>query len=326
MLNLPHPPLWRQVLRTNFTHWQKLADFLQLSPAQSAQILQKAHFPLNLPVRLASKIQKGTLNDPILKQFLPTLEEHVATEHYSIDPIQDRVFCRTTKLLQKYEGRALLLCTSACAMHCRYCFRQNYPYESSNHQFENELQEIAADTSLREIILSGGDPLSLSNETLSLLLNRLNSIPHVQRIRFHTRFPIGIPERIDSSFISLLENSQKQIWFVFHSNHPSEFDEDIWAALAQIRRLGIPLLNQTVLLRDVNDSVETLKKLFEKLVDHGISPYYLHQLDRVQGAAHFEVPEEKGRQLIETVRKQLSGYAVPLYVREIAGESNKTPL
>ncbi|MGZ3634187.1 MAG: 4Fe-4S cluster-binding domain-containing protein, partial [Parachlamydiaceae bacterium] len=203
MFKLPYPPLWRQILRTNFTHWQKLADFLQLSPTQSAQILQKAHFPLNLPVRLASKIQKGALNDPILKQFLPTLEENILVEHYSIDPIQDRMFCRTTKLLQKYEGRALLLCTSACAMHCRYCFRQNYPYESSNHQFENELQEIATDTSLREIILSGGDPLSLSNDTLSLLLSRLNSIPHVQRIRFHTRFPIGIPERIDTSFISL---------------------------------------------------------------------------------------------------------------------------
>lgn len=319
-------PLWSQILKTNFFQWEKLADFLSLTPDQRALIEPKPQFRLNLPLRLASKIRKGDLNDPLLKQFLPTSKENEKLELFVDDPVGDLSSCHTPKLLQKYQGRALLLCTSACAMHCRFCFRQNYPYESLESSFDQELKIIEADTSLKEVILSGGDPLSLSDETLSLLFQRLNAIPHIRRVRIHTRFPIGIPERIDRSFLNVLKSLDKQLWFLIHSNHPAEFDEDVWSGLKSIGKLGVPILNQSVLLQGVNDNVETLKTLCEQLVDNGITPYYLHQLDRVKGTGHFEVTREKGLRLIEELRKQVSGYAVPLYVAEIKGEPSKTPL
>lgn len=320
------PVLWRQILKTNFVHWAKLADFLELSQEQRTSIDTNANFSLNLPLRLAKKIIKGDLNDPLLIQFLPKLQEKESRLAFVDDPTGDALCQRTPKLLHKYNGRALLICTSACAMHCRFCFRQNYPYETSAPSFHEEIDEITADTTISEIILSGGDPLSLSDRSLKTLLDRLSEIKHVRRIRFHTRFPIGIPERIDTDFLQLLEGVTKQIWFVIHANHPAEFDEQVWESLTKIRKLGIPVLSQSVLLQNVNDDVETLKKLFQELVDHGISPYYLHQLDRVKGTSHFEVPEAKGRWLVEKLRKQLSGYAIPLYVREIAGEPSKTPM
>jgi KamA family protein len=176
------------------------------------------------------------------------------------------------------------------------------------------------------VILSGGDPLSLSNEFLKELLNAIGKIPHIERIRFHTRFPIGIPERIDEEFLNLIGSLNQQVWFVVHINHARELDEDILARLKQLQKLGCSVLSQSVLLQNVNDTVESLKELFETLVNQGIFPYYLHQLDRVQGAAHFEVSEEKGKWLIEELTKQLPGYAIPKYVREIEGEPSKTLL
>lgn len=318
--------LWRQILRQNFTRWDKLADFLELDAQQRSCIDEHPHFSLNLPMRLAAKITKKTLDDPILKQFLPTKAEKTSSLGFVPDPVSDATFRRESRLLHKYEGRALLICSGACAMHCRYCFRQNFDYGQSDKVFQAELEVIRKDPSIREIILSGGDPLSLSNERLEDLVKSLSAIPHIGRIRFHTRFPMGIPERIDASFLQILEKTAKQIWFVIHANHPREFDPDIFERLTAIRRLGCPVLNQAVLLRGVNDDAETLKQLSEILVDQGIMPYYLHQLDRVQGAAHFDVPESEGKRLIEDIAKQLPGYAVPKYVREIAGESSKTSL
>lgn len=320
------PPAWSQILKTNFFHWKKLADFLELTPDQCSLINPKPNFRLNVPFRLASKMSKGNLDDPLLKQFLPTTLENESPNSFVDDPVGDLSACHTPKLLQKYQGRVLLICTSACAMHCRFCFRQNYPYETQTSSFEQELRVIEANPSWNEVILSGGDPLSLSDAVLGHLLQCLNSIPHVRRIRFHTRYPIGIPERINQSFLKNLENLDKQVWFILHSNHPREFDEDIWRSLKAIRKLGIPVLNQSVLLQGVNDDLETMKLHCEQLVDHGIVPYYLHQLDRVKGTSHFEVSKEKGLQLIDELRKLLSGYAIPLYVSEIEGVSSKTPL
>lgn len=320
------PPVWRQIQKTNFVQWDKLADFLQLTEEQRRQIDPKPQFPLNLPCRLVSKIEKGNLNDPLLRQFLPLKQERQHALAFVDDPVGDLACRRTSKLLHKYSSRVLLVSTSACAMHCRYCFRQNYPYESSGHDFENEIRLIAADESIREVILSGGDPLSLSNHNLCKLFSSLSLIKHIKRVRLHTRFPIGIPERIDAELLQMFQEFPKQIWVVIHSNHPNELDEDVLASLKAIQKLGIPVLNQSVLLRGVNDDAATLKTLCEKLVDQGITPYYLHQLDRVQGAAHFEVAEEKGLKLIEELRAQLSGYAVPSYVREISGEASKTPI
>lgn len=317
---------WRLIQRENFTHWEKLADFLLLDDAQRNQILKNPKFPLNLPKRLAEKIAKRTLDDPILKQFLPLQLETIASPGFVKEPLQDFAFKKENKLLQKYQGRALLVCTSACAMNCRFCFRQNYEYDIENKLFDKELQLIECDESLSEIILSGGDPLSLSNEIFGDLIARLSAVPHLKRLRIHTRFPIGIPERIDPEFLHILQSSRLQIYFVIHCNHAMELDPEILGKLKTIQKLGIPILSQTVLLKDVNDEADTLKDLFNLLVDHGIQPYYLHQHDRVRGTAHFEVDEEKGVSLMKQLSAQLSGYAVPRYVKEVPYEPNKVPL
>jgi EF-P beta-lysylation protein EpmB len=317
---------WRQIQRQNFTCWKKLAGFLQLDPAHFPDILKDSRFPLNLPFRLAQKIRKNTWNDPILLQFLPVEKEKEIVPGFQADPVGDLDARQSSKLLKKYQGRALLTCTSSCAMNCRFCFRQNYDYETQDKTFAQEIELIRQDRTLSEIILSGGDPLSLSNETLSSLIKRLDVIPHLERLRFHTRFPIGIPERIDEKFLSMLEQIRLQVFFVVHTNHPSELDAQVVFALKKIQKLGIPVLNQTVLLRGINDNISTLKALCEKLAGSGILPYYLHQLDRVQGAAHFEVSEEEGRALIAELTELMSGYAVPKYVKEEAGKPSKTGL
>ncbi len=320
------PPLWRKIQRTNFTNWKELCQFLELKVNELGQACHIPHFPLNLPRRLAEKIEKGSIKDPILQQFLPTTGEKVHSEGFCPDPVGDVPSQKTSKLLHKYQGRALLLCSSACAMHCRYCFRQHFAYETSQKGFANEIETIKNETSLNEIILSGGDPLSLSNRELKGLIEALSGISHVKRIRFHTRFPIGIPERIDHEFLEILKASRPQIFFTIHSNHSREWDDDIRFAIKQIQKLGIPILCQTVLLNGVNDTIDALQSLCENLVDQGIIPYYLHQLDKVSGTLHFEVSEMKGTELVSKLSARLSGYAVPKYVREISGEKNKTPL
>lgn len=317
---------WNEIFRQNFTKWEPLADFLELTSHQREQLQKAPRFPLNLPLRLAQKIAKGTLEDPILLQFLPTLKENISAEGFQVDPVEDSSFRIAPMLLHKYEGRALLVCTGACVMNCRFCFRQNFDYVVTDKSFKEELAAIKNDSSIKEVIISGGDPLSLSDRSLEYILSSISEISHVNRIRFHTRFPIGIPERIDDSFLNLMKKIPKQIWFVLHTNHPTELDRDVLQHLKALQALGIVLLSQTVLLKGINDSIEVLKLLCEKLVDHGIFPYYLHQLDRVKGAAHFEVSEEKGRALINELSKQIAGYAVPKYVREIPGEQGKTLL
>ncbi len=317
---------WRQVLKNNFTNWEKLADFLELTPSQREVVLKNPRFILNLPLRLAEKIPKQTLDDPILKQFLPHQMEKEKKIGFRLDPTEDQSFLKSSKLLQKYEGRALLVTTSACAMHCRFCFRQNFPYETERKTYDEELKAIEQDFSLREIILSGGDPLSISNNTLRYLLVRLSGCSHVKRIRFHTRFPIGIPERIDEEFVSLLENLYQQVYFVIHCNHVKELDSDVLESLKRLKKIGVVILNQAVLLKGINDSLEDLYALTEKLVDNGILPYYLHQLDQVQGTSHFEVEVAEGRRLIQALAARTSGYAVPKYVQEIPHRANKTDL
>lgn len=315
---------WRQIQRENFTSVRALSDFLELNGAERESLIERKDFPLNLPQRLAHKIIKKRIDDPILRQFVPLREELEKREPFIKDPVGDCQAALSAKYLKKYEGRALLITTGACAMHCRFCFRQKYDYVSHKTGFSSELELIRKDTTLKEVILSGGDPLSLSNQTLKELIDNLGTIPHLKRVRFHTRFPIGIPERIDEEFLELLQASHLQIWFVIHCNHPQELDDDVIAALKRIQQLGIPVLNQGVLLKGVNDSIEILQLLCERLIDQGIFPYYLHQLDRVEGAAHFEVCQNKGRSLIEELHKRLAGYGIPKYVQEISGEPSKT--
>jgi L-lysine 2,3-aminomutase len=322
MLKILSSPSWRSILRKNFTRVELLADFLELNEKQRAQLISRPDFSLQVPFRLAQKMAKGTLEDPLVKQFLPTRQELETHSDSLRDPVCDQVFQKGRKLLRKYEGRVLLVCTGSCAMHCRFCFRQHFAYDPSK-TFEDELAHIERDSSIQEVILSGGDPLSLADETLGYLLGELAKLAHVKRIRFHTRFPIGIPERIDEEFLNIAAKVPQQVYFVIHCNHPHELDQEIFDHLKPLQRLGWLLLNQAVLLKGVNDDVNTLKLLAEQLVDHGILFYYLHQLDPVQGAAHFTVEEAKGAFLLSEIAKKLPGYAVPKYVREIPGETNK---
>lgn len=312
---------WRQIQKKNFTDWKKLADFLHID---IGSVLPHPKFPLNLPRRLAEKIRKGDLEDPILLQFLPTKSELENVPGFSLDPVEDLSFLKGKKLLHKYKGRALLVCTGACVMNCRFCFRQNFPYEREEKSFEAELETITANKTLVEILLSGGDPLSLSDQTLEKIILKLDAIPHLKRLRINTRFPLGIPERIDTSFLNLLKSTRLQVYFVLHTNHPNELDEEVFESLKKIHRLGIPIFSQGVLLKGVNDSLTTLKELMGKMIDHGVVPYQIHQLDKVQGAAHFEVEEKIGLELLNQLSAELPGYGIPRYVKEVPGRSSKT--
>ena len=316
---------WKNILKSNFTQMDRLADFLELDEANRAQILFKSDFVLNLPYRLAKKIKKNSIIDPLFLQFVPLQKELKVTKSYNSNPLEEDAF-KEGKLLSKYPNRSLVITTSACAVHCRYCFRRDYPYETIRKDFEPELKLIRDSIETEEIILSGGDPLSLPDSKLATLLNELNEIDHIKRIRFHTRFPIGIPERITPELLNILASVNKQIWFVLHINHASELDEEVIANLKKLSKLGIPLLNQSVLLKGVNDSEETQSELLKALSNAGIQPYYLHQLDQVQGAQHFFVKPAAGKRLIEALSNRFSGFMIPRYVKEIPHRSKKTPL
>lgn len=313
---------WQKIFQQNIRTFDQLRDLIPLPNTLSPF----PKFPLNIPRRLVEKMEPGDFYDPLFLQFVPLAQELVATPGFTCDPVGDTEATKAPKLLHKYSGRALLLVTSACAMHCRYCFRQKYPYEKEVKLYEKELEILRSDPSIEEVILSGGDPLSKSDAALESLLSDLDTIPHIRIIRFHTRFPIGIPERITPSLVSMLERVKKQVVFVLHVNHAQELDPDVIGGMKRLMKIGIPVLTQSVLLKGINDSVRALKTLVLSLIRAGMIPYYLHQLDRVQSTAHFEVEVEDGIALIEALRKEVPGYAVPTYVQEVPGERSKTPL
>jgi len=312
------------LLRSNFRDIEKLADYLKLTEKQRSVLVTESSFPLNLPLSLAQKIRKGTLDDPILRQFLPISDENIVNQSFVPDPLDEESFRPCNKLLHKYHGRALLLTTQTCAMHCRYCFRRCFDHGTTTPSFAEELAYIAKDPTISEVILSGGDPLILDNVHLESLLSDLSGIPHVRRIRFHTRMPIAFPERIDGTLLKIFDSIPAQIWFVIHTNHPQELDEAIFSSMEDIRRLGIPVLSQTVLLQGVNDNIIALKNLYDMLIDNGIMPYYLFKLDTVTGTTHFHVSEERGLRLMEQLAKQLPGLAIPRYAKEIPDKPCKT--
>ncbi len=286
-------------------------------------------FPLLVPREFVARMQPGNLNDPLLRQILPTAEELAPTDGFQADPVGDNAAEVIPGLLQKYAGRALLVTTGACAVHCRYCFRREFQYErvpKSPNAWQPAIDYIAQDSSLSEILLSGGDPLMLADSSLSWLVDQLNRLPHIQRLRIHTRVPVMIPQRICDELLSWIRRARMQVIFVTHINHAQEIDDNLRQAIDQLRTAGVLLLNQSVLLRGINDTVAELKTLSERLVAMGVLPYYLHQLDRVRGAAHFEVPVSEGRDLIAQLRALVPGYCVPKYVAEIAGEVSKRPL
>jgi lysine 2,3-aminomutase len=298
-------------------------------PAEFASAAKEAsrQFRLFAPRGFVARIRPGDPNDPLLRQVLPLAEEMADVPGFTVDPVRDDLAERQPGLLQKYQGRVLLVTTGTCAVHCRYCFRRHFPYDEtprSVSDWQPALDDIRADESLHEVILSGGDPLTIVDTTLSELIDALSDIPHVRRLRIHTRLPIVIPERVTDELIDILRGSRLTPIIVLHANHANELDSHVAAGLARLSCAGIVLLNQAVLLANINDSVEAQAALCERLIDLRVIPYYLHQLDRVTGAAHFEVPIATGRQIVRGLRERLPGYAVPRYVNEVPGETSKT--
>ncbi|MCE9604486.1 MAG: EF-P beta-lysylation protein EpmB [Planctomycetia bacterium] len=328
---------WRRTLKEAIRDPEELCRLLDL-PSSLVPAARRAaeQFGLFVPRGYVNRMRRGDPADPLLRQVLPLGEELVDVAGFTTDPVGDRPAELVPGLLQKYESRALLIATGACAVHCRYCFRRHYPYDTapkSLAQWERALAAIAADPAIDEVILSGGDPWTLVDDLLAPLAARIADIPHVRRLRVHTRLPIFIPERVCDSLLEWFSKaalsktgSQLTPICVIHANHAAELDDEVAAALARLQQAGVMLLNQTVLLRGVNDSIAALDGLCRRLVDLGVVPYYLHQLDRVAGAAHFEVPEADGLRLVEALRARLPGYAVPRYVREVPGAGSKTPL
>jgi len=321
---------WSRSLAQAVRDVDQLVELLNLPKSLSPQALAAARlFPLMVPKSYLNRIEPGNPSDPLLLQVLPLGDEFDQAPGFTEDAVGDNQSKTAPGLMQKYAGRALFIATGSCAVHCRYCFRRHYPYgdePKTMAEWEPAFAALEADTSIKEVILSGGDPLMLTDARLAKLFERFNSIGHLSRLRIHSRLPIVLPDRMTDRLIDLMRSSRLTPIMVVHANHPQELQNDCAQALKKIVQAGITVLNQAVLLKGVNDSIEPLEQLCERLVDLGVIPYYLHQLDRVAGTAHFEVPEQVGRLLIEALRKKLPGYAIPQYVREIPGEGHKTPL
>lgn len=314
-------------MRAAFRRVDDLADYLQL-PKSDWQTGQAAaeDFPLFVPREFAAKMRRGDSSDPLLRQVLPIEQETITAKGFTANPVGDDEATLTPGLLQKYHGRALMVTTGACAVHCRYCFRRHFPYGEGPKGIEawsSALKAIARDVTLHEILLSGGDPLTLTDNILRQLAEKIAAAQHIRRLRIHTRLPVMIPSRVNDPLLAWLTGTRLKPFVVIHVNHPNELADDVAEALARLTEANVPLLNQSVLLRGVNDDAQTLIELSEKLLDLNVMPYYLHQLDRVQGAAHFEVPRAKGLRILETMRGRLPGYGVPRYVEEIAGDTSK---
>lgn len=285
------------------------------------------HFPLRVPQAYVNKMRHGDEHDPLLRQVFPLIDESFDVTNFVADPVGDNLAVTSPGILQKYQGRALLVTTGACAIHCRYCFRRHFPYGDSNplaSQWQQTLKTISEDRSINEVILSGGDPLSLSDNKLATLAADIEKIPHIKRLRIHTRLPIVLPERVDEYLLSWIGASKLNIIMVIHANHANEIDSLVSIALNKLRLAGCQMLNQTVLLKGINDSSQALYDLSERLSEVNVIPYYLHLLDKVAGASHFDVAEHRGIELIAQIRKTLPGYLVPRLVREQQGETSKT--
>jgi len=333
---IPHPSPacqtipWQKALSQAVRDPGELLELLAL-PREllPAARLAAAQFPLRVPLGYVARMEKGNPADPLLRQVLPLGEELLTATGFSDDPVGDQAAMAIPGLLHKYAGRVLLITTAACGIHCRYCFRRHFPYSEARvaaQDWQPALDYIAADASIQEVILSGGDPLSLGDQRLARLADQLAAIPHVKRLRLHTRQVIVLPERVDAGLLDWLARCRLQIVMVLHTNHANEINDQVAAALQQLVAANISLLNQAVLLRGVNDTVTALVALSERLFENRVLPYYLHQLDRVQGAQHFEVSDHQAMMLIQQLREQLPGYLVPRLVREIAGKFSKIPI
>jgi L-lysine 2,3-aminomutase len=312
-----------------FSDLQGLCNFLQLDANSLPLLTEFKHFPLKVPRGFAELMEKGNPHDPLLRQILPLSAELINYPGYSNDPVGDLHATVIPGVIQKYQGRLLLIVTGACAVHCRYCFRRNFPYgeqQLSSQKLEEAINYIAQANDIHEVILSGGDPLLLSTNKLSRLFQRLADIEHIRRIRIHSRVPVVNPAQITPHLIAQLQSASKQIVMVLHSNHSQELGSEFADCCRRLSQAGITLFNQSVLLKGVNDNSAALCALSERLFQLQVIPYYLHVLDQAQGTGHFAVPEQQAKELLKDMQERLPGYLVPKLVREQAGALYKLPV
>jgi EF-P beta-lysylation protein EpmB len=323
------PPLWQTLLAQAITEPEELLGELGLPLDLLPGSLKAGRaFRLRVPRGFVARMRHGDALDPLLRQVLPLGAELDEVAGFSRDPLGELEAMPVPGVLHKYQGRVLLTSTGACAVHCRYCFRRHYPYNDANPHREplQTLNYLRRRTEISEVILSGGDPLTLGDSKLKRLVQSLQAIPHLRRLRIHSRVPVVLPERVDSGLLEWLQATRLQVVLVIHSNHANEIDASVAAAMQRLRACGITLLNQSVLLRGINDRAESLAALSEHLFAAGVLPYYLHQLDPVQGAAHFAVPDATAKTLFNQLREIVPGYLCPTLVREEAGHKSKTPV
>lgn len=326
---------WINELANAITDPEKLLNHLQIPvdkwpKDQNGHISfqAKAAFSQRVPISFIERMEKGNINDPLLRQVLPISEELVIHSGYSSDPLEEQDN-EQPGILHKYKNRALLILKGGCAVNCRYCFRRHFPYsdnKGSKSVWQHSIDYIAAHTELNEVILSGGDPLMAKDHELQWLVDHLSNISHIKRLRIHSRLPVVIPSRITDELCNILSSTRLKVVFVSHINHTNEIDDTLISAFKRLKNSDVTLLNQGVLLKGVNDSVAEQVSLNETLFDAGIQPYYLHVLDKVQGAAHFYVSDAEAKAIMAEMMTQVSGYMVPKLTREISGRPSKTPL
>jgi EF-P beta-lysylation protein EpmB len=322
---------WQQLLSGSITSPDTLLRRLDLDPAHWRQGADLGHrlFSIRVPEPYADRMVRGNPHDPLLRQVLPTSDEGESQPGYLTDPLEESGAMATTGLIRKYQSRALLMVTGQCAINCRYCFRRHFPYDEHRLTPDDRdriLTFLASDTDINEVILSGGDPLVASDRLLSFWVRAIADIPHIRRIRIHTRLPVVIPQRVTADLVELLSNSRLQSVMVLHINHPNELDEAVKAAMGKLRSAGVTLLNQSVILKGVNDHADTLANLSERLFECSVLPYYLHAFDPVAGAHHFAVSDDRARGMVRELIARLPGFLVPRLVREVPDKPGKTPI
>jgi len=321
---------WQHALANVIREPEELFNLLELDKSKLPDALRGCDdFPLQVPRAFVDRMVKGDWSDPLLQQILPLGQELDVHPGFSNDPLLELSDNPIPGLIHKYHGRVLLIVSGGCAINCRYCFRRHFPYQENNpsrREWQQALDYIRQDNSIKEVILSGGDPLAANDNMLRNLTARIADIPHVEILRVHSRMPVVIPQRITSPGMNWLTDTRLTPVMVIHSNHPNEIDHHVIEALQTLKREGVTLLNQTVLLAGINDNPEALLALSKRLFAAGVLPYYLHMLDKVSGAAHFEVTERRAKELITILRNQLPGYLIPKLVREQSGELSKMPI
>ncbi|MDT8387020.1 MAG: EF-P beta-lysylation protein EpmB [Thiogranum sp.] len=328
--HVQQPTRWQSLLADAITDPARLLEALELSPELLPQAIRaSASFRLKVPRSFIARMVKQDLDDPLLRQVLPLGDELAENTGFSLDPLSERESMPVPGLLHKYQGRILLTMTGACAVHCRYCFRRHYPYTEANparEHWRSSLDYLRQNTRITEVILSGGDPLTLSDQRLGSLVADLGTLAQLETLRIHTRVPVVLPERVVPELLDWIAATPLNVVIVIHCNHANEIDGHVIEAMRALRAAGATLLNQSVLLRGVNDDSDSLVNLSKRLLEAGVLPYYLHQLDRVQGAAHFSVSDTRAKQLLDAMRDRLPGYLLPRLVREEPHKSAKTPL